>query len=75
MFQGPSVAVVIPCYLPAGSTVLLDRVCPYGGPGVVFETWWDTGPALSLTLGRKLDADVISEEQDYGIWYRNLVLR
>lgn len=47
--------------LPAGSTVLLDRVCPYRVPGVVFETWWDTGPALSLTLGRKLDADVLSE--------------
>ena len=47
--------------VPTGSTVILDRVCPYHGPGVVFETWWDTGPALSLALGRKIDGDVISE--------------
>ena len=47
--------------LPAGSTVLLDRVCPYVGPGVVFETWWDAGPALTRALGRKVHADVISE--------------
>ena len=47
--------------VPTGSTVILDRVCPYQGPGVVFETWWDTGPALSLAMGRKIDGDVISE--------------
>ena len=47
--------------LPAGSTVLFDRVCPYVGPGVVFETWWDAGPALTRALGRKVHADVISE--------------
>jgi hypothetical protein len=41
--------------------VILDGVCPYHGPGVIFETWWDTGPALSLALGRKINGDVISE--------------
>ena len=47
--------------LASGSTVLLDGVCPYWGPGVVFETWWDTGPALTLALGRPVEADVVSE--------------
>jgi hypothetical protein len=46
--------------LPAGSTVMLDGVCPYDGPGVVFETNWDTGGALSLALGRTIRADAIS---------------
>lgn len=46
--------------LPANSTVILDGVCPYHGPGVVFEAWWDTGPALSLALGKALQGDVVS---------------
>jgi len=44
----------------ANSTVILDGVCPYRGAGVVFETWWDTGPALSLRLGRIVAGDVVS---------------
>ena len=46
--------------MPANSTVILDGVCPYRGAGVVFETWWDTGPALSLRLGRTIAGDVVS---------------
>lgn len=46
--------------IPASSTVILDGICPYHGPGVVFETWWDTGPALSLALGRPVEGDVVS---------------
>lgn len=46
--------------LPAHATVILDGVCPYHGPGVVFETWWDSGPALSLALGRPVEGDVVS---------------
>jgi hypothetical protein len=46
--------------LPAGATVLLDGVCPYIGPGVVFETWWDVAGALSLTLGRPIKGDAVS---------------
>ena len=30
------------------------------GPAVLFETWWDTGPALSFVLHRPLTADVVS---------------
>ena len=47
--------------VPTGSTVILDRVCSYHGPSVIFETWWDMGPALSLALGRKIFANVIIE--------------
>ena len=46
--------------LPSGSTVMLDGVCPYHGPAVVFETWWDTGAALSFALNRPVTADVVS---------------
>jgi hypothetical protein len=34
--------------IPGGSTLLLDGVCPYVGPAVVFETSWDLRGALSL---------------------------
>lgn len=46
--------------IPSGSTVILDGICPYHGPGVVFETWWDSGPALSFALGRPVEGDVVS---------------
>ena len=46
--------------LPPGSTVILDGVCPYHGPAIVFETWWDVGGALTLTLGRPVKGDAVS---------------
>jgi hypothetical protein len=46
--------------LPAGSTVILDGVCPYYGPAVVFEAPWDTGPALGHALGREVSGDTVS---------------
>ena len=46
--------------LPANSTVILDGVCPYHGPAVVFETYWDTSAALTMALGRPVSADVVS---------------
>ena len=46
--------------LPSGSTVILDGVCPYHGPAVVFETSWDVAGALSLALGRELSGDAVS---------------
>ena len=46
--------------LPAGSTVILDGVCPYHGPAIVFENKGDVSPALSMTLGRKVRGDTIS---------------
>ena len=45
--------------LPANSTVILDGVCPYHGPAVVFESW-DAGGALTLALGRPINADLVS---------------
>lgn len=45
--------------LPANSTVILDGVCPYNGPAVVFESW-DAGGALTLVLGRPVYADTVS---------------
>jgi hypothetical protein len=46
--------------LPPGTTVLLDGVCPYVGPSIVFETWWDAGGMLRLRYGdRSLTGDVI----------------
>ena len=47
--------------LPAGSVLLLDGFCRYSGPAVVFETDWDTTPALQLALGdSSLKGDVVS---------------
>lgn len=46
--------------LPANSTVILDGVCPYHGPAVVFETWWDVGGALSIALGRPVKGDIVT---------------
>jgi hypothetical protein len=40
-----SIARNIP-HLPHGSTLLLDGICPYDGPAVVFETGWDLQGAL-----------------------------
>lgn len=47
--------------LPANSTVILDGICPYHGPAVVFETSWDIAGALTIALGRPVNADAVSE--------------
>lgn len=46
--------------LPPNSIVILDGICPYHGPAVVFETNWDTAGALTLALGQRVSADVVS---------------
>ncbi len=46
--------------VPRNSTVILDGVCPYFGPAVVFETSWDVGGALTLALDRPLAGDTVS---------------
>ena len=46
--------------IPSGSTVILDGVCPYHGPAIVFETYWDVGGALSLALRRKITGEAVS---------------
>lgn len=47
-------------HLPPNSTVILDGVCPYHGPAVVFETNWDVAGALTLALGYPVDGDAVS---------------
>lgn len=37
--------------LPAGGTLILDGVCPYEGPAIVFESSWDLAGALQLAYG------------------------
>jgi hypothetical protein len=46
--------------VPANSTIILDGICPYHGPAVVFEAGWDMRGALTLALGRAVAADVVS---------------
>ncbi|MBD2021342.1 hypothetical protein H6F43_14270 [Leptolyngbya sp. FACHB-36] len=47
--------------LPANSTVILDGVCPYKGPGVVFESNWDLAAALRIQYrDRSISADVVT---------------
>jgi hypothetical protein len=47
--------------LPQGSVLLLDGFCRYSGPGIVFETDWDTTGAIRLALADfSLRGDVVS---------------
>jgi len=47
--------------MPHGTTLVLDGVCPYKGPGVVFECFWDLGSALQLLYhDSTLKGDVVS---------------
>jgi hypothetical protein len=53
--------------IPHGATVILDGVCPYIGPGIVFECFWDIGPALEiLHHDWTLQADVVSSRMEVG---------
>jgi hypothetical protein len=57
--------------LPGGSTLLLDGICPYDGPAVVFESNWYLAGALRIAYADPtLKADVVSpvlELTDQGI--------
>ncbi|MGH2521103.1 MAG: hypothetical protein ACRDH2_01255, partial [Anaerolineales bacterium] len=47
--------------LPTGSTLLLDGVCPYLGPAIVFESSWDLAGALLIHYhDYSLRADVVT---------------
>lgn len=53
--------------LPAGSTLILDGVCPYIGPGIVFESHWDLAGALQIIYNEpKLRADVVTPKMKVG---------
>jgi hypothetical protein len=48
--------------LPPRTTVILDGVCPYVGPGIVFESSWDLAGALqALYNDDSLRADVTAD--------------
>jgi hypothetical protein len=46
--------------LPPQSFVMLDNVCPYHGPAVIFEAPWDVSGALSLAAGKPIRGDAVS---------------
>jgi hypothetical protein len=46
--------------LPPQSFVMLDNVCPYHGPAVIFEAPWDVSGALSLAAGKPIRGDEVS---------------
>jgi hypothetical protein len=53
--------------LPEGSTLILDGVCPYVGPAVVFESNWDLEGALRILYrDRTLRADLVSPRMTVG---------
>jgi len=46
--------------LPPNSTLLFDGMCPYIGPGIVFETFWDVSGILAIYYNDKsLKGDII----------------
>lgn len=50
-----------------GTTLLLDGICPYRGPGVVFETRWDVEGMLHVVYGdRSLVGDVMKPNSEIG---------
>jgi hypothetical protein len=52
--------------VPAGSTIIVDGVCPYHRPAIVFETSWDVAGALSLALDRPLNGDTVNPRMVVG---------
>jgi hypothetical protein len=53
--------------LPVGSTLILDGICPYIGPGIVFEGEWDLAGALQMIYHDPiLRADVVTPKLRVG---------
>jgi hypothetical protein len=53
--------------MPPGSTLILDGVCPYIGPGIVFESNWDLEGALrTIYRDPTLHADVVTPRMAVG---------
>lgn len=46
--------------IPAGAIVLIDGICPYDGPAIVFETDWDVAGALSLAFDRPISGNIVT---------------
>lgn len=48
-------------YIPRNTTLILDGVCPYDGPAIVFESQWDLRGALQIIYNdTTLKADIVS---------------
>lgn len=53
--------------LPAETTLILDGVCPYVGPAIVFDCYWDTGGILKTYYhDLTLQADVVTPRMKVG---------
>lgn len=47
--------------IPSNSTIIIDGVCPYVGPGVVFESQWDLKGALqTIYHDPTIQADIVT---------------
>jgi hypothetical protein len=47
--------------IPAGTTLMLDGVCPYNGPAPVFDEPWDLAFALSIYYGHAgIEANIVT---------------
>ena len=49
----------------ADTTIILDGICPYIGPGIVFETSWDVAGALTLALGKTVNGDIVTSRMNW----------
>lgn len=48
--------------IPAGTTLILDGVCPHNGPAPVFNASWDLSGALSLLYGHYgIEANIVTQ--------------
>lgn len=53
--------------LPGATTLLLDGICPFVGPGPVFESSWDLKGALQIHYGNlEINADIIKPNVHIG---------
>jgi hypothetical protein len=47
--------------IPAGTTLLIDGICPYNGPAPVFEEPWDLSCALRVLYGHEgINANIVT---------------
>ena len=53
--------------IPAGSSFILDGVCPYNGPAPVFGATWDLSGALSIVYGHDaIAANIVTRSMTAG---------
>ncbi len=62
--------------LPSGSTVLVHGICPYVGPAIVFESYWDVAGAVQVRYrDPTLEADVTGSHDARFGWGGDAPLR